>query len=181
MVATEPFASIKSPITKHPLRVLMVTGIYPTEERPHKGTFIKSQADSLIATGVEVKVIHPAPGPLLLRYLRTIAQVYQKTRTKQFDIVHGHYGQWRLFSRLQWSTPVVVSFLGDDLLGKPLSDGKYSKLHALNVRVSRWLCGHVDAVIVKSGQMKKASGREDVFVIPNGVDFELFRPVPRAQ
>jgi len=159
----------------------MVTGIYPTEDRPHKGTFIKSQVDSLIAAGVEVEVIHPKPGPLLTRYLWTITQVALKTRTKQFDIVHGHYGQWCLFSRLQWSVPVVVSFLGDDLLGTPLGQGRYSKLHALNVHISRWLCGHVDAVIVKSEQMKKAYGREGVFVIPNGVDFELFHPMSRAQ
>jgi teichuronic acid biosynthesis glycosyltransferase TuaC len=181
MAVIEPLASMKSSVTKHPLRVLMVTGIYPTAERPHKGTFIKSQADSLVARGVEVEVIHPRPGPLLLRYLWTIAQVFLKARTKRFDIVHGHYGQWCLFARLQWSTPVVASFLGDDLLGKPLGGGRFSKLHALNVRASRWLCGRVGAVIVKSEQMKKASGREGVFVIPNGVDFELFRPVPRAQ
>ena len=98
MVATEPFASFKSPITKRPLRVLMVTGIYPTEERPHKGTFIKSQADSLMAAGVEVEVIHLAPGPLLLRYLRTITQVFLKTRTEAV-----RYRAWPLW-------PVVPLF-----------------------------------------------------------------------
>jgi len=77
--------------------------------------------------------------------------------------------------------PVVVSFLGDDLLGTPLGHGRYSKLHALIVRISRWLCGHVDAVIVKSEQMKQASRRGCGIVIPNGVDFELFRSEPRAQ
>jgi glycosyltransferase involved in cell wall biosynthesis len=164
-----------------PLRVLMVTGIYPTEHRPHKGTFIKSQVDSLIAAGVEVEVIHPKPRPVLLRYLWTIAQVWQKTRTKRFDIVHGHYGQWCLFARLQWSIPVVASFLGSDLLGTPLGNGKYSKLHALEANISRWLCKRVDAVIVKSAQMKRATGNERVFVIPNGVDFELFRPIRRAE
>jgi glycosyltransferase involved in cell wall biosynthesis len=159
----------------------MVTGIYPTEHRPHKGTFIKSQIDSLVAAGVDVAIFHPEPGSVLLRYFRTITQVWQKTRTKRFDIVHGHYGQWCLFARLQWFTPVVASFLGDDLLGTPLGDGKYSKLHALNVHVSRWLCSHVDAVIVKSAEMKRVVGKENVFVIPNGVDFELFRPIPRAE
>ena len=163
-----------------PLRVLMVTGIYPTEDQPHKGTFIKSQVDSLIAAGVEVEVIHPKPGPILMRYLSIIAQVWQRTRTKRFDIVHGHYGQFCLFARLQWSAPVVASFLGDDLLGTPLGDGKYSRLHALNTKISRWLCKRVDAVIVKSAEMKRAAGIRHAFVIPNGVDFELFRPAQRA-
>jgi teichuronic acid biosynthesis glycosyltransferase TuaC len=168
--------------TRKPLRVLMVTGIYPTEHLPHKGTFIKSQADSLVAAGVEVEILHPEPDrPVLLRYLWTIAQVWHKTRKQQFDIVHGHYGQWCLFARLQWYIPVVACFHGSDLLGSPLKNGKYSKLHALNANISRWLCRRVDAAIVQSEGMKRATGKESVFVIPNGVDFELFRPIPRAE
>lgn len=168
-------------VEDRPLRVLMVTGAYPTDRRPHYGTFIKSQVDSLIAAGVEVEVIHPEPGPILRRYLWTIAQVWKKTRGKRFDLVHGHYGQFCLFARLQWSIPVVASFLGDDLLGTPLGAGKYSKLHALNAEISRLLCKRVDAVIVKSAEMKRASGSEQAFVIPNGVDFDLFRPIPRTE
>ncbi len=158
----------------------MVTGVYPTEQRPHAGTFIKSQVDSLIAAGVEAEVLCPKPGPIPFRYGLTIMQVFLKTLTGKFDIVHGHYGQWCLFARMQWTTPVVASFLGDDLLGKPAPNGGYSKLHALNVPINRWLCDRVDAVIVKSEQMKKATARDLIFVIPNGVDFELFRPIPRA-
>lgn len=172
----------KMPQARHTrLRVLMITGIYPTKRQPHKGTFIKSQVDSLIAAGVEVEVIHAEPGPVLLRYLWTVVKVLQKARTKRFDIVHGHYGQWCLFARLQWYIPVVASFLGDDLLGTPLGDGKYGRLPALITHISRWLCKHVDAVIVKSAEMKRATRHEGVFVIPNGVDFELFQPMPRAE
>ena len=112
--------------TKKAYRVLMVTGIYPTEERPHAGTFIKSQADSLVEAGLEVEIIHPKPGPVLLRYATAAIQVFLKTRQGNFDIVHGHYGQWCLFARAQWTSPVVASFLGDDLLGKPLANGRYS-------------------------------------------------------
>src|SRR5215472_4458719 len=156
MITVKPSVSKLSQTTQKPLHVLMVTGIYPTEQRPHKGTFIKSQADSLVAAGVEVEILHPRPGSVLLRYLWTVGQVWIKTRTKRFDVVHGHYGQWCLFARLQWSTPVVASFLGDDLLGTPLGNGKYSKLSTQIVHVSRWLCSRVDAVIVKSAQMKRA-------------------------
>src|SRR5437667_7203519 len=107
------------------MRVLMVTGIYPTERFPHLGTFIKSQVDSLIAAGLEVEVIHPQPGPVLLRYANAILQVFLKTLTRRFDIVHGHYGQWCLFARMQWKAPVVASFLGDDLLGTVNAKGGY--------------------------------------------------------
>src|SRR3989441_13062655 len=160
-------------MTKKPYRVLVVTGVYPTEQSPHKGPFIKSQVDSLIAEGLQVEVIHPKPGPVLLRYASATLQVFLKTLTGRFDIVHGHYGQWCLIARMQWATPVVASFLGDDLLGTVNAKGGYSKISALIVRLSRWLCQRVDAVIVKSEVMKKSTSCDNVFVIPNGVDFEL--------
>src|SRR6266705_4297182 len=161
------FTSLKQQTIKKPFHVLVVTGAYPTEQRPHAGTFIKSQIDSLIAVGLEIEVIHPKPWPVLLRYAAATMQVFLKTLTGHFDVVHGHYGQWCLIARMQWTTPVVASFLGDDLLGTVSANGSYSNMGRLIVRSSRWLCQQVDAVIVKSAGMKKAAAGGSVFVIPN--------------
>jgi glycosyltransferase involved in cell wall biosynthesis len=61
-------------------------------------------------------------------------------------------------------------------------DGSYSKKGAFVVRVSQWLSRRVDAIIVKSeGMKKKAPTLNNIFVIPNGVDFELFRPMSRMK
>ncbi len=168
---------------KKPFRVLMVTGAYPTKERPHSAPFIKSQVDSLNAAGVEVEVIHPRPGPVPFRYASAAVQTFLKVLTGRFDTVHGHYGLWCLVARLQWTTPVVASFLGDDLLGTVTAKGGYSTKGAFIARISRWLCHRVDAVIVKSEGMKKAASvsGDNIVVIPNGVDFELFHPIPRAE
>jgi teichuronic acid biosynthesis glycosyltransferase TuaC len=166
---------------KKPLRVLMVTGIYPTEQRPHWGTFIKSQVDSLIAAGLEVEVIHPKPGHVALRHASAAIQVFLKTLTGHFDIIHGHYGLMCLAARLQWKAPVVASFLGGDLFGEMTPDREYSKKGRLVVRISRWLCNYVDAVIVKSEGMKRVVSGDNIFIIPNGVDFELFHPISRTQ
>src|SRR5205807_9992740 len=156
---------LKGQTIKQALRVLMVTGIYPTEQIPHAGTFIKSQADSLIAAGLEVEVIHPKPGPVVLRYASAMMQVFVKTLTGRFDIVHGHYGQWCLFARMQWTTPVVSSFLGSDLLmhGR-VSNGRLAKKGIFIAYISRWLCSHVDAVTVKTEQMKKAAAGDNIKV-----------------
>jgi len=178
---TVPSASVSLNSPQTPLRVLVVTGIYPTKQLPHKGTFIKSQVDSLIASAIEVEVIHPRPGPVPLRYATAALQVFLKTLTGRYNIVHGHYGLWCLAARLQWRTPVVASYLGADLLGEPTANGSFSKKGTLVVQLSRWLCDVVDAVVVKSEEMKGATLRDEVFVIPNGVDFELFRPIARAE
>jgi teichuronic acid biosynthesis glycosyltransferase TuaC len=177
-------ATVEQETTRKPMRVLVVTGVYPTEQLPHLGTFIKSQVDSLIAAGLEVEVIHPKSGPILLRYAVAALQVFLKTLTGRFDVVHGHYGQWALIACMQWTTPTIVSFLGTDLLGRVNARGDYSKKGTLITSISRWLCRRVDAVIVKSEGMKKAAkaiATDKIFVIPNGVDFELFRPIPRAE
>ncbi len=176
-----PSKNVQRQKTKKQSCVLMVTGVYPTEQLPHLGTFIKSQVDSLIAAGLEVEVIHPKPIPVLLRYAEAAIQVFFKTLTGRFDAVHGHYGLWCLAARMQWTTPVVASFMGDDLLGTVKADGSYSNKSALVVWISRWLCHRVDAVIVKSAGMKKSLSGGSIFVIPNGVDFELFHPIPRAE
>jgi len=162
-------------------RILMVTGIYPTEARPHSGTFVKALVDSLVAAGHQVEIVHPKPGPAPLRYLSATLQVFWKTLTGRFDIVNGHYGLWCLVARMQWTTPVVAAYLGDDLLGTVRQDGSYSQKSLFVARVSRWLCHHVEAVTVKSEQMKKASRYEKSVVIPDGINFDLFESVPRAQ
>ena len=169
-----------SPVHK-PYRVLMVTGIYPSEKRPHSGTFIKSQADSLLPLGIEIEVIHPKSGPRLVRYISAAIQVFTKTMSGQYDIVHGHYGLWCLMARMQWKTPVVASFLGSDLLGVVTEKGSLSSTGKIVSAVSRWLCRHVDAVIVKSMEMKQVSRFQDGIVLPNGVDFALFHPIPRSE
>ena len=162
-------------------RVLMVTGIYPTPERPHKGTFVKPIVDSLLADGHKVEIVHPNPSrPMPLRYLSATIQVFLKTLTGRFDIVHGHYGLWCLVARMQWTTPVVAAYLGDDLLGTVTEDESISKKSLFVVRVSQWLCRHVEVVTVKSEQMKKASLTEDAVVLADGINFDLFQPIPRA-
>lgn len=167
-----------------PLRVLMVTGIYPTAERPHKGTFVKSLVDSLTAVGVEVEVIHPKPSlPTLLRYAIAAIQVFCKTLTKHFDVVNGHYGLWCVTARLQWTTPVVATYLGDDVLGTVVARGEYSSKGNFVVSISHKLCYFVDAVTVKSEQMKQRLGgpQEKIFVLPDGVNFSQFFPIPRSE
>lgn len=164
-----------------PLRILMVTGIYPTEQQPHSGTFVKAQVDSLRAAGLEVELIHPKPNPVPIRYISAALQVFFKTLTGRFDVVHGHYGLWCLASRLQWRAAVVADYLGDDLLGTVRNNGSYTKKSLLVVRISRWLCHHVDAVLVKSEQMKKAAGSGNIYIIPDGINFDLFHPLPRSK
>lgn len=162
-------------------RILMVTGIYPTARRPHAGTFIRPIVETLRARGHTVDVLCPGPAPAPLRYLWAALQVFFRTLSGRYDIVHGHYGLWCLAARLQWRAAVVSAFLGDDLLGTITAAGGYSRKSLLIVGASRWLCRVSHAATVKSEQMKQAAGCEDVVVLPDGVDFTRFYPLPRDE
>src|SRR5258708_13540596 len=111
MLADVPVLHPSPHPTQQRLRILMVTGAYPTEKVPHSCTYIKSQVESLIDAGHEVEVIHPRPGPVALRYAQATVEVFLKTFTGRFDIVHEHYGLWRLAARLHLTPPVVAAFL----------------------------------------------------------------------
>ncbi len=175
-------STIEEKTTPKKYRVLMVTGIYPTPARPHKGTFVKPIVDALVADGHIVEIVHPNPEyPMPLRYLSATLQVFFKTLTGRFDIVHGHYGLWCLVARMQWTTPVVAAFLGDDLLGTVTEDESISKKSLLVVRIGQWLCRHVELVTVKSEQMKQASLIDDAVVLADGINFDLFQPIPRTE
>jgi teichuronic acid biosynthesis glycosyltransferase TuaC len=166
---------------QHTYRVLMVTGIYPTPQKPHSGTFIKPIVDSLRVAGHQVDLIHPGPGPAPWRYMQATSQVFWKTVRGHYDIVHGHYGLWCLAARMQWRAALVSAFLGDDLLGTFTATGGYSRKSLFVVGLSRWLCRVSDATTVKSEQMKKAAGRAEAVIIADGIDFDLFHPLPRAE
>ncbi|HEY0755334.1 MAG TPA: glycosyltransferase [Ktedonobacteraceae bacterium] len=162
-------------------RVLMVTGIYPTERKPHAGTFIRPIVEALRGQGHTVDILHPGPAPAPLRYLWATLLVFLKTLGGRYDLVHGHYGLWCLVARLQWRAAVVSAFLGDDLLGTLTPGGIYSRKSLLVAHISRWLCRVSDAATVKSEQMKQAGNWAEAAVIPDGVDLTRFYPCPREQ
>src|SRR5262249_61967251 len=77
--------------------------------------------------------------------------------------------------------PLVVSFCGDDLLGRPDARGRVSSLSRALIPVSLHAARRADGVIVKSDEMRRVIPRvADVQVIPNGGDLERFAPEPRA-
>jgi len=94
--------------------------------------------------------------------------------------VHAHYGlSGAAAARVR--LPLVVSFCGDDLLGRPDAHGRLTFKSRALLPVSHHAARRADAVIVKSDEMRRAiPGIAGVDVIPNGVDLARFAPEPRA-
>lgn len=165
-----------------PLKVLMVTTNWPAPGGPRTSHFIKRQADFLAAAGVDVDVFHFQAQKNVTRYLKAWLAVRQKLRTKQYDLIHAQFGQSGLLA-LPKRIPYVVTLRGSDILGT-VSDrsGKYTAAGRINQRISRMVAARADGVILVSEHMRdRLPALANCRVIPSGIDFDLFRIMPRDQ
>ena len=162
------------------MKVLVVTNMWPSAERPHWGAFVRSQADSLAALGCENTLYEIRGYRSSMEYLRAMSAIPQAARACGAELVHAHYGlSGAAAARVR--LPLVVSFCGDDLLGRPDAHGRLTFKSRALLPVSQQAARRADAVIVKSDEMRRAiPGIAGVDVIPNGVDLARFAPEPRA-
>ncbi len=161
------------------MRVLVVTNMWPSASRPHWGAFVKSQADSLAAAGCTNTLYEIEGWRSTREYLRALDAIPRVAAACGAELVHAHYGLSGA-AAMRVQLPLVVSFCGDDLLGRPDAHGRLSLKSRALIPLSRWAAHRADGVIVKSAEMARAlPGVRDVEVIANGVDLTRFVREPR--
>jgi glycosyltransferase involved in cell wall biosynthesis len=160
-----------------PISVLVVTVPLPSASDANTMAPLARQIASLRDEGVDVQVFE-VEGAGKVRYFTSIPKLHRAIRA--VDIVHGHFGYCGWLARFQWSKPIVVSFMGDDLLGTPGEDGQLGRMSVFMTRVNRYLARLVDAVIVKSAEMARVVAPVEASVVPNGVDLSVFEPMERT-
>src|SRR3712207_6596888 len=167
------------------MRALWVTNVWPDEVRPGQGSFIYSQAQSLIAAGVDIDVLYMTVQDDQGAYLRGVPELRRRIRGSHFDVVHAHFGYAGVVAVTQRRLPLVISYLGADLLGQPsATPGRITRKSAVLARVSAQAARLADATITKSEEMQTrlpASCRGRNHVIPNGVDLDFFTPIPQDE
>ena len=165
-----------------PIRVLMITCQWPAPGMSQTAHFIKRQADFLRAAGVDVDVFSFKGAKNPFNYLKAWVRLRRKLWREQYDLVHAQFGQSGLLA-LPKRLPLVVTFRGSDLLGT-VSDrsGRHMRASILHQRLSRMVAARADAVIVVSEHMKtKLPPSLKAHVIPSGIDFQLFRCIPKDE
>lgn len=148
-------------IRKKRLRILVVTNLYPTCERPFICPFVKEQVESMRELyrdlTIDVRVIEgERPRGAYLREMLRLPFVAKKGR---YDIVHAHFGL-TLVSTLFVRLPVVVTLHGSDVLVNPTK------------HVTRLLAPMASKVIVVAQRLREALGHGEV--IPCGIDVKSF-------
>ncbi|WP_128970899.1 glycosyltransferase [Bradyrhizobium tropiciagri] len=149
------------------MRILCVTNMYPSPERPGSGAFVYRQVEQLRHFGHTVDVINIFGSQSKLNYLKGTFDVVRMTGGATYDIVHAHYGYSAYPAMFRLRAPLVITLHGTDVLG--------NIFERLSTRVvSRF----ADAIIVVSEEMRK---RIPGIVIPCGVNLGIFKPYDRNE
>ncbi|MBA2512918.1 MAG: glycosyltransferase [Solirubrobacterales bacterium] len=154
------------------MRVLVVTNLYPSAERPAVGPFVRDQIEALRRRGdVEIELFTFAPG--LRGYPAAALALRRRYGNETFDVVHAHFGLCAWPALAARAGPVVVTLHGNDLFDPRSARITRAALPlvALPAAVSREFSRLVPGVARK----------RRVAVLPMGVDLARFRPIPRAE
>lgn len=154
------------------MRVLIVTNMYPSRERPEFGVFVRDQLEALgRIDGVDVD-LYVIEGGGMQAYRKAIRPLKRHLASREYDIVHAHYGLTGWVARRAKAKPLVVTFHGTDLRHEKI--GKWS----------RRLAGRVEQAAVVSEDLGRELDSVKKFkrplaVLPTGVNLTRFEPSDR--
>jgi glycosyltransferase involved in cell wall biosynthesis len=164
-------------------QVLVVTSGWPNEDIETYCVFIKRQVESLIDCGLRCDVLfvrgYRSPVAYPLAALRLAA--WSLLGKRRYRLVHAHGGEAAL-SATFYRAPLLISYLGDDLLGTPHADATIPLRSRIRRACLRQHARLATRTITKSREMHGVlpeSVRTRNTVLPNGVDTGLFQPMDR--
>jgi glycosyltransferase involved in cell wall biosynthesis len=161
------------------VRILLLSNMYPSDERPEYGVFVLRLTDSLRARGHEVDEAVLTAGRrgalrTPLAYLGLLRRTRSLVRSKRPDVVYAHFLVPTGVVAAISGAPFVVTAHGRDVANANAS--------APLAAVTRRVIGRARAVIAVSSYLAELlpSAPRQLEVIDCGVDTSLFRPAPRA-
>lgn len=138
--------------------------VYSGNSREGISPFVKEQAEALMNHGIDVKLF-PIVGKGLLGYAKNIHRLRDAIKRERYDVLHGHFLWSILVCLCAGRINKVGTFHGTDL-NTPL-----------NKFLARcFVVPFLDATIVVNEKMSKRLFGSPVYVIPCGVDTNLFAP-----
>ena len=136
---------------------------------------VKSQGESLKKESIYIDY-YLVKGKGIVGYLKSILILRDYIRGKKYDVIHAHYGSSALVAFFGIKKEkLVVSFMGDDLVGSNDSDGRITKRSKILIYVNKFFAKYFYHFnIVKSNEMLKVIDFYNSKVISNGIDFDCF-------
>jgi len=158
--------------------------MYPSQEHPAFGTFVKRQVDSLSIAGCPHEVLLIDGRQSRWNYLKGIWRVNRALRGGRFGMVHAYYGLCGFVASLQFRVPLMVSYCGSDL-NPGFAGRERAPLRSLLIfilgQVASW---RAVVCVVRSQEMLSRLllpwVRKRAHIVTSGVDLELFSPCDRS-
>src|SRR4051794_29521015 len=149
------------------MRVLVVTNLWPTPERPASGGFVRDQVEALRALpGVDLELFTFGTGARA--YAKAARDLRRRYRRERFDVVHAHYGLAGWSSLAVRHAPHVVTFHGTDLA------------HPKVGPLSRALAKRIELPAPVSATLARAELPDRrVAILPCGVNLDRFCRIDR--
>jgi teichuronic acid biosynthesis glycosyltransferase TuaC len=143
---------------------------------------VVNQGKSLIELGHHVDFF-TIRGKGVKGYFKALVNLRKYLRARHYDLIHAHYGLSGIISyAANRSLPLVVSFMGDDLLGSSRKDGKTSLSSLVLTKINKLMAHFFYRYsIVKSSQMLGILNIKNAEVIPNGVNLKQFYPEDKSK
>lgn len=144
---------------------------------------IQLQAKSLEEKGVEIEHFMIF-GNGIKGYFSNIFKLRKHLKKQSYNLIHAHFGFSCVVAQLaKGRLPLLVTFMGTDILGHKNADGKMSFAQKMSLWINRFFANYIyKVVIVKSLKMKQVLSRKTAtYVLPNGVDTNMFEELPRDQ
>jgi teichuronic acid biosynthesis glycosyltransferase TuaC len=155
------------------MRVLFVSS--GNNKRMSIAPFIFAQGESVKKEGVELDYFL-IKGKTVLEYVKNVPRLRAHIKAGNYDVVHAHFVLSGWVALLTFSgKPLMLSFLGTDVLGRLRAPGKVSLKSRYLTLLSLLIQPFVDAVISKSPNIQRyVYVNHKSYLIPNGVDLEKF-------
>ena len=151
------------------MRVLVVTNLWPTPERPASGGFVRDQVEALREIdGIDLELFTFGVGARA--YLDAARELRRRYADERFDVVHAHYGLAGWSSLAVRGAPHVVTFHGTDL--------QHPKVGPL----SRILANRISLPAPVSATLARAAlphPKRRIAILPCGVNLDRFAPMAR--
>jgi len=166
------------------MKVLVFTNMYPFPGMPFYGSFVRDEVEALRARGCEVDVFFVNGIASKFNYLVSPLSFGRKLRKGDYDIVHVHHSYCGFIAGLVLRRPPVVwTFHEGEIAGDESIADKDAKIKILaySKRFKRMVAGRVDAVILVAEWLRDHLGRSDAYVLPSGIDTDLFKPIDREK
>lgn len=155
------------------MRVLLVTGMYPTPARPGFGGFVRDQVEAVRAIGgVEIEVF-AVEGAGSGRWVAAARELRRRYRSERFDLVHAHYGLAGWSALAVRGVPRLVTFHGTDLAHPVV--GRMSRALARMIDLPAPVSVSLAAALPGAGTSRPAP------VLPTGVNLDRFSRRDRAE